>query len=489
MPFYLSLSARFLDASFHGRGDGGKPEWPPSPLRMFQALVSAAASRWQDARFKNHIRPALEWLEGLKCPLIVASVGRQAASAFRTYVPNNVADLVAAAWTRGTLDASIADYRVEKDILPTRLVGSQAVHYLFPLATDGCPHLPALATAARSITHLGWGIDMVAGNATMISDAEAAKLPGERWRPVEGTAGTGYRVPILGTLEALIRKHQAFLNRLGPDGFRPVPPLAAFRVVSYRRAADVSDRPHVAFKLLHPLLERSAWFSPTDANRVAAMTRHAAANAAKGQPSDWVDSYIHGHGADANQARPRFSYLPLPTLEHRRGGAVVLGGIRRVIVAELTESATSYRPWARQILPGQFLIDQQSQEPRAMLAPANKDWVLQQYTDSSEAWATVTPVVLPGSDDGKRRKAERLFVKALRHSGYPPELLADCEFRNVPFWAGSDLALRFQRPDYLKNGHWSVYHMRIRWTRPVSGPLALGAGRHCGLGIFARTNY
>src|SRR3954451_21123742 len=55
------------------------------------------------------------------------------------------------------------------------------------------------------------------------------RLEGERWFPTT-LAGTPLRVPIPGTLEALMIKHQAFLNRLGPDGFRPVPPLTAFGV-------------------------------------------------------------------------------------------------------------------------------------------------------------------------------------------------------------------------------------------------------------------
>ncbi len=38
---YLCISATFLDGRFHGRRDGGESEWPPSPLRLFQALVAA----------------------------------------------------------------------------------------------------------------------------------------------------------------------------------------------------------------------------------------------------------------------------------------------------------------------------------------------------------------------------------------------------------------------------------------------------------------
>jgi CRISPR-associated protein Csb2 len=208
-------------------------------------------------------------------------------------------------------------------------------------------------------------------------------------------------------------------------------------------------------------------------------------SAAQHQPQEWVDSYVHGHRSAGEGTQPRFSYLPLPTLEHRGQGRVV-GGIRRVILAELNEASTRFLPWARQMLPGQFLVDEKNSARKAILIPlSDADWVLRQYTAMSATWATVTPVVLPGSDDRKFAKAEKLLAKALRHAGYSPDALAEFEFRNVSFWPGGDLALGFQRPDYLKRDNWSVYHMRLRWKQPVKGPLALGAGRHCGLGIFA----
>jgi hypothetical protein len=44
----------------------------------------------------------------------------------------------------------------------------------------------------------------------------------------------------------------------------------------------------------------------------------------------------------------------------------------------------------------------------------------------------------------------------------------------------------YVRPDHLLN--LSAVHLPIRFAddRRVPGPLAIGAGRHCGLGIFAR---
>src|SRR5207245_2787548 len=116
-------------------------------------------------------------------------------------------------------------------IRPTWLRGGETVHYLFPLADGHCPHLEVLSAAARRITHFGWGVDMVVGNATVLSEEEVARMPGECWRPVEDVSADGLRVPIDGTLNDLASKHNAFLNRLSDDGFVPVPPLTAYTVV------------------------------------------------------------------------------------------------------------------------------------------------------------------------------------------------------------------------------------------------------------------
>src|SRR5438874_4806879 len=226
MSSHFCLSITFLDQAFHGRGDGGDPEWPPSPLRLFQALVSAAATRWREDQFRDYARPALQWLETIQPSVVTPPVSAQSFG-YRMYVPNNSGDLMTAAWARGDTETSMAKFRVEKDVRPTHLYGGDAVHYLFPLADGACPYFDVLTAASRSITHLGWGVDMVAGNASLLTDDEAVQLPGERWQPVEDTSATGYRVPIPGTLDALIEKHQEFLTRLGPDGFKPVPPLSA----------------------------------------------------------------------------------------------------------------------------------------------------------------------------------------------------------------------------------------------------------------------
>ena len=98
---------------------------------------------------------------------------------------------------------------------------------------------------------------MVTGDALVISALEAAALPGDQWCPLTDSGGVSLRTPIAGTLDALIAKHQAFLNRIqrdvrGNNSFNPVPPLSAFKVVGYRRAIDPPQRPFATFGILKP---------------------------------------------------------------------------------------------------------------------------------------------------------------------------------------------------------------------------------------------
>src|SRR5690606_5251911 len=156
-------------------------------------------------------------------------------------------------------------------------------------------HLRTLIATARSITHLGWGVDMVVGNAAILSGQEAAKLSGQRWRPTSDGSGVRLRTPVPGTLDALMAKHEAFLNRLGDDGFRPVPPLTVFNTAGYRREIDLPSRPTVAFSLLKP--DASGYRALNTSRRcrdVAAWVRHAVASVCDGWPFGETAGFVHG---------------------------------------------------------------------------------------------------------------------------------------------------------------------------------------------------
>jgi CRISPR-associated protein Csb2 len=486
---YLVITIRFLTDRYHGRTDNGRaPEWPPSPLRLYQAILAGVADRWYDPQVRDRELAAFEWFQSLEEPAGIIAPAFQHGRPLLKYVPENLSDV----------DVEKRDAKVSR---PTLFCGQPMVIYYWPIDPNDEQYAKTITYCAQHCRALGWGIDMAIGEGTIV-DCEPEVRTGEKWLPVQNPEdGVPLRVPRpsnssgqCGTLNELRNRFAASLKRIAEDGRNPVPPLTAFRIVSYRRVTDPPSRRWVAFRLRHPTEDRAAAFPQIRANHVAAMLRNATARLAEQQhmPPDWIDRYVHGHRRGGDDSSPRFSYLPLPSLEPRSGKSTVVRAIRRVLVAELMDTAESHLPWVRQMLPGNFLTDDKTGDRKALLTPLTPgDGVLRQYTADRRGsgyatWATVTPVVLPGSDEGKFAKAEKLFFKALRHAGYAPEALAELEFRNVSFWPGGDLALRFCRPDYLKENFWSVYHVRLRWKQPVQGPIALGAGRHCGLGVFAR---
>jgi len=494
MSSLLCISIRFLQPRSHGRDKDGEPEWPPSPLRVLQALVAASAGRWNERRKLNHAVPALRWLGSLGPPEIVAAEAIPCGAPHRLYVPDNVADRVAAAWARGG-EASIADFRVEKDVKPMHLAG-ESVHYLYRLGGGTRDHVEVLSGAARAITHVGWGRDMAVGDACVISAKEAGELPGVRWYPV-ASGGVPLRAHRSGTLDDLARRHMDFLNRLGDNGFRPVAPLRVFDVVGYQSRNEPSARPWRIFELRN-----------TDGSRfryphrrlihVAGMVRHLAIAAMEKDPPegvelDWVETYVAGH-AEASSSHRQFSYLPLPSTGHEHTDA----GVRRVMISAPAGDDAWLDHLARR-LAGQQLQPEHGDEfaggEPPMLVPMPRqapDGVVQCYTARSNIWHSFTPVILPGHDDHKPEKARALIERALRQSGIDQP----CEFEWSAFsrFAKSYSAHKYDsqkrsqgyiRPGYL-NGLTAV-HLTLRFKDDlrVPGPLVIGAGRHCGLGLMA----
>ena len=517
MPSAFLLTVRFLDPvpEFHGRGDGGGPEWPPSPLRLFQALVCAAAGHWRDGQLADYAFPALRWLEQQREPSIVAPDIQPERTGFRMYVPNNAGDLVTAAWARGNYDAKFSSLNVEKDVLPTRIVGGDSIHYVWELpnaVTDEVRgYLETIAACARSITHLGWGVDMVAANAKVVEGTDAAASKGHIWTPMP-TGGTPLRVTREGTLKALQDRHGRFLTRLSGEAFSPVPPLSTFHTVGYHcptapSSKPAAARPFAAFSILNP---DASGFRPYDTVRrfatVAGMVRFAAAEVTEssGWTKEKIASFIQGHGAEKNgQATTddRLMFLPLPSIT-----PMGVESIRRVLVVG-PPGRESDIVRIRQLLNGAELKDKDSKQIVAMLSLIpQSDRNVKQYTGESRVWSTVTPVMLPGFDDPdgirKRLKNEKnmadvqrrlleqidsrvmaLLHKAFEHAGLPRELVqtAGIEYRSVGFRAGVDLASQYSLPPL----HYPRFHVRVTFAHAVRGPLAVGAGRYRGLGLFA----
>ena len=504
MSRHLVLSFRFLSPWFHGRGDEGKPEWPPSPLRAFQAVLAAAAR----AGTLESTRTALAWLEQRVAPLIIAPEAVESAAGYRLSVPHNAMDLVGKQWSRGD-EGSAAEHRTMKSLRPHRLPEEAVVHYAWRLDGDASA-APALVAATRSVVALGWGVDLVVGDGAVVESAELAELSASLkvWEP-RSDGRRQLRAPMKGTLSDLDMRHAAFLSRTSftDPTLRPPPPLSIFAITNYARA----DQPRAADVAGFTLMRvESDNFRAFDAARrgmvVAGMLRHAVRTAAEraGWDEPRVRASVLGHG-DGDEARMLF--VPVPSIEPRGDSAETVGAVRRVIVFSTDERGND-TAWAARALGGMDLIDEKTGEVQAVLAATTRsDRILRRYVSESSTWATVTPVVLPGHDDpgglreklrkakgGEEQKAlierlmkrrEALIRKALRHAGLGDELSfsAQIESRETGFFAGVEKASRYAVPSHLALS--PRLHIKLTWPVKVAGPLCIGRGRFSGLGLFA----
>lgn len=521
----LRLSFRFLAPLYHGRRDRGAAEWPPSPLRVFQALVAASARR-TGAPDSQSVE-ALKWLERQQAPTVVAP-DVVSSTGYRLSVPNNTMDAVAKAWCRGNDsnvgDANPATHRTMKTVRPTWMRDGDTVHYLWTLeepvsdAVQG--HANVLCTLAADVSAIGWGLDLAVGHGAVAPAAEPQALAGQHWYP-SGSTDDGLRLPVAGTLDVLLNRFARFQSRLHGATLDAPPPMAAYQLVCYRRASDPLPRPVTAFTLLKP---DASGFRPFDTVRgviVAGLARHATRVVAQraGWDEERINRFVLGHG-EADEAvgvgPRRFAYLPLPTLE-ARGATLqgVVGSVRRLMLASFDHTCEPEHVWVRRALSGQELVSEGGDVVALLSLVPRSDRVVRRYLESASSWATVTPVVLPGYDDPshlRRRlkgdldageqqeliarlgnRTEALLRKAIIHAGFSPVLAehATLDWRQVGFLPGADLASRYRVPDHLRR--FPRMHVRLQWRddsgRPlqVPGPVCVGGGRFYGLGLFANT--
>lgn len=487
----LCISVTFLDPRFHGRGDRGAPEWPPSPLRLFQAMV---AGNGRALGTGSDIESALRWLESQPPPLVFAPHA-QMGTLCPLYVPNNAMDEVAKSWVRGNAEAGIAEHRTLKTLRPTHLRDGDTVHYLWPIMSndgDSAPIEP-LTRALQHVVALGLGIDLVVAQCRVLPLEEVVGEGLERWEVAQGRPSNTLRCPIPGTLDALIGRHKAFLNRVSDGTFHPVPALTAYRMVGYRRDGDPIPRSYAVFELRHDD-DTFCAYPLSKLIHIAGMVRHQAKEAMLQSPpvdvgKDWVERYVAGHRDEQVADHRQFSYLPLPSI----GRSHTDPALRRVMItapagddAWLTHLV--HRLAGRQLKPerGEF-----GEKGAPTLLHVEPDKVAARYMATANRWASVTPVILPGHNDRKAGKTIRLIERTLEEAGVEQQ----CTFEwntvsQFPKVLSAHKYDRQGRPLYIKPKYlqdFTALHLTLTFEGGVKvpGPIVLGAGRHCGFGLMA----
>lgn len=469
---YLCISVTFLDPYFHGQGDE-EPEWPPSPMRLAQALVAGARTGYP-GRSWSQVQADAMGLLSRQPPLIVGPEAKRATRC-TYFVPNNQSDVVLDRQERLT----------SKVARPHRLLGGETVHYVWAIqAGEEEKATRCLCDMARYVRALGWGIDQVVATGRILSEVQVAGLPGRRWRPwrLQRRGSQGWRVPREGFVDDLDRCYRSFLERVDGQTYRPHRRPTSFDVVHYFSSATLPPRSYAAFEL-----PEGVAFRAEDIAKVAAMVRSLACRLAKEDEKahafpGGTEVYVAGHvehGTDVTP--PRFSYLPLPSIGHEHAD----GMIRRLLIAEPFGGDAAHARWAEQRLRNGTLRDESGNERGVLLDlwRRRSGRVVALYVREARRWHSVTPVVLPGFDDGEQVKAERLFLKAVAQAGVLIEAVESFALRKAPFWPGATHPRHYFVPEYMR--HFSRWHVAVRFRDPIPGPLALGVGRHVGLGLFA----
>lgn len=512
VPRALLIAVRFHDGRFHGR-----PEWPPSPARLFQALVAAAA---QGEKIPQIAREALAWLECLEAPpLIVAPPARMGRS-FDTFVPNNDLD------AKGGYLARIAEIRVAKRIRPHLFEADARLLYLWQFEGEEA-HARVIADLANRLYQLGRGVDMAFATAEILDantvDAGLAEYPGAIYRPCEGGSGLALPCPREGSLESLVDRHRKARNRFtivtepaptknDPHQVKVVgktfsqPPKPRFRQVVY-------DSPPV--QLLFELRARTRtgefFASPlTEIVRLVETVRDGAVKALSDVMPDQracIERVFIGRGATEADKASRIRIIPLPSVGHVHAER----SIRRLVVEvppdcpldsrDIAWAFTAWTPHDRETgeLSGWQLveIDEHAGERYAKM-PGH-------YGIGERAgyrrWRTVTPAALP--ERAARRRIDPARISAEAKSG--SERLAEesraaaavCQALRHAAIATPAHTIRVQREPFEAKGaraeafapgtrfsRHALWHVEIAFAAPVSGPLVIGDGRYLGLGIM-----
>ena len=499
MSSALLLSVHFHDGRYHGR-----PEWPPSPARLFQALVAGAA---KGEALGQEDRDALAWLEQLEPPVIAAPAVR-AGEGFKNYVPNNDLDAV------GGDPRRIGEIRAPKLIKPWLFDVRVPLMYAWQFDQDAEQAEQILEVAER-LYQLGRGVDMAFATAELLSDEEAqgrlVRHGGVIYRPCKTGQGRALACPVPGSLASLGDRFRKTRNRFSVERkgraselFFTQPPKARFAMRAY-------DSPPV--RLLYDLRKTTvqADFAAQPLAAVAPLVGRVRDDA-KGRfeaalpdQAGTIARVLVGQGATEADKATRIRITPLPSIGHPHAERA----IRRLLV-EIPPDCPLPAGDIAWAFSGLEAIDQTTGEILWTLVPADDERMLDHYGIDSRRgeghrlWRSVTPAALPEQagrrriDPSRRRdpherkgakerlheegRAATAVLQALRHAATAAKVEL-IRIQREPFEAKGARAEAFAPGTrFAKERLW---HVEIAFNNPVAGPLIIGDGRYLGLGLMA----
>ncbi|WP_445397842.1 type I-G CRISPR-associated protein Csb2 [Zobellella sp. An-6] len=502
MTRILLISVRFHDDRYHGTGD-----WPPSPARLFQALVAAAALPGLDAPKCD----ALRWLEKLSAPTIAAPAAHSGQNV-NLYVPNNDLD------AKGGDIRRVAEIRSATKRIRPRLFDA-AVPLLYIWRFDGNEsQAKCICDIASGLYQLGRGVDMAWAVGELVNEAKVEEqlndYPGAIYRPSQGGKSLRLDCPATGSLDSLETRHKANATRFHhvKDGRKVRTEFANAPKPHFRAVAYNSPATCLLFELRRTTAP-GAPFMPWPLKSAAALVQRLRDGAQERlkthfNGNDVVDNVLIGRNATEADKALRIRITPLPSIGHVHADR----GIRRVLVevppdCPIRADDVAWGFSGLEITAP--ILDVETGEILSSpveLVPADDNSMLAHYGVAEERpahlWRSVTPQALPenakwrriepanrrGEAKGGQERADEqqhachAVMQALRHAGLR-EKVVSIRVQREPFDAKGERAETFATATRFSKHH--LWHVEIQFAEAVSGPLLLGNGRYCGLGLMA----
>ena len=438
-------------------------------------------------------RRALKWLEGLEPPQMAAPKVRRGEFC-KLYVPNNDLDAV------GGDPDRVNKIRTDKTWRPCFFDAAEPVLYVWDF-DSGRAEAERIRGVATRLYQLGRGVDMAWAAAEILSrDGAAAALAAHSG--VLHTPGGGGDVPVPheGTLASLVERYKRFRTRLTwdisadgkPRQLFAQPPSASFRSVGYGTPPQ---------RLYFELRDESG-FAPRPLRSAAALVtglRDAAAEklqTALPEKAALFEKLIIGRGAGPRDVDRRIRLIPIPSI----GAEHTDPSIRRLLIeipAECPIRADDLR-WAFAGLAPRDPGTGESWPGR--LVSTDDSRMADRFAGCASMFHSVTAVALSaaerrrvGADEdgsaknanerlGEERRAAGAIVQALRHAGVRARP-SDISVQREPFLRRGATAERFA--DGSRFSKHTLWHVELRFSTPVPGPLIVGDGRFIGLGLMA----
>jgi CRISPR-associated protein Csb2 len=467
----LSITVEFLNGTYRADPDGTAitgndvdGEWPPTPMRLFSALVAADGTR---DRCRVTTGDELRFLEGASAPTIYAD------PAAETRVNRRLPRFVVKAETSAATGKSHQEYqgRAGAAVRPGASVAPRhpVVSFVWPETPTAAQRRGIELRAAR-VGYLGCADSPVR---VIVGDAPHPDAPTHRYEPdPSGEHLLGVVQP--GILDALDAHFDRWVEG-GPSVTRRQSPglrrLAAYAADDERAETVQPERPTMlVYRFDRPVSGRRVSVV-TDALKGTVLTRY------QQRIGSEPPGVLHGH-LPAGDESPRVSFLALPNTGAAHSDGMIHGvallfpigsdpalisACRTALAGDTELHGTGFR---RSIQPhtGQPFV--------ASLAP--KRWAA-----TANRWATVFPAV-------HERRGVTIDVDEIERwcerVGLPRP--AGVRVTRKPFVRGGvDLAPREVNRSGKDPKPYS--HIEMVFEDDVTGPVVIGSGRFRGLGLCA----